>query len=129
MKYWHKELSNIQTDKIGEGCTIHSHVWIGEDVAIGRGCQIQAFAYIPSGVHIGDHCLIAPHVCFTNHKHAQVQEDFTPEVTVVESNVTIGANATILPGIRIGEGALIGAGAVVTKDVPNGATVVGNPAG
>lgn len=126
-KIWHKELSNIGKCTIGNNCTIHSHVWIGDDVLIGDGCRIQAFAFIPTGVEIGDNVFIGPHVCFTNDKNPPSARAHW-QYTIVMKGVSIGANATILPGIFIGEGARVGAGAVVTKDVMPYTTVVGNPA-
>jgi acetyltransferase-like isoleucine patch superfamily enzyme len=122
---WHPELSVILTDAIEPGCTIHAFVWIGKGVRIGAGSKVQAFAFIPEGVTIGRNVFIGPHACFTNDK-------YPPSVdwleTIVEDDVSIGAGAVILPGITIQTGATVGAGAVVTKDVPAGVTVKGNPA-
>jgi acetyltransferase-like isoleucine patch superfamily enzyme len=125
IKYWHKELSNIGNCLIGEGSIIHSHVWIGDRVKIGERCRIQAFAFIPTGVRLGNDVFIGPHVCFTNDKYPPSNEW---EVTIVEDYVSIGAGAVILPGVTLGTGCKIGAGAVVTKNVPAGETWVGNPA-
>lgn len=125
VKFWHKHLSNIGDCVIGDGSIVHSHVWIGDRVSIGKRCKIQAFAFIPTGVRIGHDVFIGPHVCFTNDKHPPSPD---LQITTVGNHASIGANATILPGITIGEGAKIGAGAVVTKDVPNNMTVCGNPA-
>lgn len=125
-KQYKPELSNVGNyNKIGEDCVIHSHVWIGDDVFIGNRCKIQAFAFIPNGVCISNDVFIGPHVCFTNDKNPP-NGDF--KQTMVEDDVAIGANATILPGVHIGRGAKIGAGAVVTKSVPAGEVWVGNPA-
>jgi acetyltransferase-like isoleucine patch superfamily enzyme len=127
-RIWHPELSNIHPRaNIGEDCVIHSHVWIGGDVYIGNHVKIQAFSFIPDGVVIEDDCFIGPRVTFTN--------DTTPPSgpnnwlqTFVKRGASIGAGAVILPGITLGEGCRVGAGAVVTKDVPPGVVVCGNPA-
>lgn len=119
------ELCNISSLSIGNKARIHSHVWIGSKVTIGNGALIQAFAFIPDGVHIGNRVFIGPHVCFTNDKNPPSQ---VLEETYVENEVRIGANATILPGITLGRRCWIGAGAVVTKDVPAQEMWVGNPA-
>ena len=119
---WHPELSVTLTDDIARDTTIHSHVWIGKRVRIGQRCKVQAFCFIPEGVTIGDDCFIGPRVTFTNDKHPP-SVDW--EETVVESNVSIGAGAIILPGITIGTGAVIGAGALVIHDVAPGAEVKG----
>lgn len=120
--------SNIHASvSIGENCKIHSHVWIGKDVVIGNQCLIQAFAFIPEGVTIKDEVFVGPHVCFTNDKRPP-SFGLHWAITLVKRGASIGANATILPGIVIGEKAVIGAGAVVTKDVPAGEVWVGNPA-
>lgn len=119
------ELSNIQTKHIGQRARVHSHVWIGDKVRIGDDVSIQAFVFIPNGVTIHDMVFIGPHVCFTNDPHPPSEEW---KETIVEDHVSIGANATILPGVRLGKGCKIGAGAVVTKDVKAYQTVVGNPA-
>lgn len=111
---WHPELSVILTDDIGEGSTIHSHVWIGKGVRIGRRTRVQAFAYIPEGVTIGDDCFIGPRATFTNDPHPPSLDWLE---TTVQDGVVIGAGAVILPGVHIGYGAVIGAGAVVTTDV------------
>lgn len=108
--------------KLGTNCKIHHYTWIGDEVVIGNNCKIQAFAFIPNGVTIEDNVFIGPHVCFTNDKHPKAQGDWELKNTVVKKGASIGANATILPGITIGENAMIGAGSVVTKDVPGGKT-------
>lgn len=128
IKIWGREHSNIHPRaEIGPGCTIHSHVWIGEGVVIGRSTKIQAFAYIPTGVVIEDECFIGPHAVFTNDKYPP-SHGRNWEKILVKKGAVIGAGAILLPGITIGEHANVAAGAVVTKDVPEGATVMGNPA-
>jgi UDP-2-acetamido-3-amino-2,3-dideoxy-glucuronate N-acetyltransferase len=126
-KIWHPELSNLLNCVIGERTTIHSHVWIGDNVVIGDDCWVQAFSFIPDGVTIGNHVFIGPRVTFSNDKYPPAKRQDWLE-TIVEDFASIGAGAVILPGVRIGRKAMVGAGAVVTKDVPDGAIVYGNPA-
>jgi|25BtaG_2_1085352.scaffolds.fasta_scaffold12855_3 acetyltransferase-like isoleucine patch superfamily enzyme len=102
-------------------------VYIGDDVKMGENVNYQEFVFIPNGVLIGNNVFIGPHVCFANDKHPPSKGKHWMS-TVVEDNVVIGANTTILPGVTLKEGCVIGAGAVVTKDVERCTTVVGNPA-
>lgn len=124
-KLWKPELSNIGECIIGDNCKIHSHVWIADRVTIGNNCKVQAFAFIPEGVHIGNNVFIGPRVTFTNDKNPPSGEWST---TIVEDFVSIGAGAIILPGITLGTGCRIGAGAVVTKSIPPNVVVCGVPA-
>lgn len=126
-KIYNKEKSQILKCKIGKGCTIHVLVWIGNNVVIGNRVKIQAFCFIPDGVTIEDDVFIGPHVCFTNDKRPPSYGKHWAKI-LVKKGARIGANATILPGIEIGENSLIGAGSVVTKNIPKGETWVGNPA-
>lgn len=128
---------NIYGCEIGDNTKIGSYVEIRENVKIGKNCKIQAFAFLPQGVIIEDEVFIGPHACFINDKipRATVNgrlkeqgEDWKPLTTIVKKGASIGANATILGGITIGENSIVGAGAVVTKDVPANAVVAGNPA-
>lgn len=128
-KIWHPELSNIDDSvEIGYNCKIHSHVWIGEGVRIGNNVKIQAFSFIPSGVIIQDDVFIGPRVTFTNDKYPPSGSKNKWLITIVKRGASIGAGATILPGLLINENARVGAGSVVTKDVPAGVVVCGNPA-
>lgn len=114
---------------IGEDCNICAHTLIENDVLIGNRVTIKSGVYIWDGITIEDDVFIGPCVTFTNDKlprSKKYPEKFS--VTVIKKGASIGANATILPGIIIGEGAMVGAGSVVTKDVPANATVIGNPA-
>lgn len=122
---YHPEKSVILTDKIGKACKIHAPVWIGKHVLIGDNVRVQAFAFIPEGVILEQDVFIGPHVCFTNDKHPP-SDAWLP--TIVRRGASIGAGAIILPGLEIGEKAMVGAGSVVTHDVPPWTTVVGNPA-
>jgi UDP-2-acetamido-3-amino-2,3-dideoxy-glucuronate N-acetyltransferase len=124
---WFENLSNIGNCTIGTGCVIHSHVWIGDGVKIGNRVKIQAFSFIPDGVTIGDDVFIGPRVTFTNDKHPPSYGRGWSG-TIVNDGASIGACATILPGIIIGKNAVIGAGSVVTKSVDDGKTVYGVPA-
>ena len=126
-RIWHREKSVFGNCEIGSNCVIHAPVWIGDGVNIGDYTKVQAFAFIPTGVTIGWKCFIGPHVCFTNDKYPP-SNGKAWEPTIVKDRVSIGAGAIILPGVTIWEDAVIGAGAVVTKDVPDHAIVYGNPA-
>lgn len=137
IKIYHPELVNLYGCTIGSDCIIGSFVEIGKNVKIGKKVKIQAFVYIPEGVTIEDEVFVGPHVCFTNDKYPKSTNsdgslksgaEWDIEQTKVCKGVSIGANATILCGIIIGEGSLIGAGSVVLKDVPPNTIVVGNPA-
>ena len=128
---------NLYECVIGDNSLIATFVEIQKGVVIGKNCKISSHSFICEGVTIEDNVFIGHGVMFTNDKRPRAvnpdgimrgPEDWTLIRTVVKSGASIGSNATILPGIVIGEYALIGAGAVVTKDVPAHSTVVGNPA-
>ena len=121
------DLVNIYECTIGENCNIAAFVEIGKDVTIGYNVQIQAFTFIPKGVKIGNNVFIGPNVTFTNDKYPPSHGRWWLE-TIIKDGVKIGAGALLITGITIGEGAFIAAGAVVTKDVDAGATVMGIPA-
>ncbi len=114
---------------IGENCNINDHTFIENDVIIGNNVTIKSGVYIWDGVRLADNVFIGPNVTFTNDlqpRSKQYPESF--EKTVVEEGASIGANSTIIAGNRIGKYAMIGAGSVVTKDVPDHSLWYGNPA-
>ncbi|BBP43097.1 acyltransferase [Thiosulfativibrio zosterae] len=147
IKYKIHPLADVQTNKIGEGTTIWQFSVVLKQAQIGANCNINALTLIENDVIIGDNVtvksgvqiwdglriennvFIGPNVTFTN--------DFTPRSkqrpaeflkTIIKHQASIGASATIIGGLTIGAYAMIGAGSVVTKDVPNYALVYGNPA-
>ena len=114
---------------IGKNCNICDGVFIENDVFVGDNVTIKCGVQLWDGVTIKDDVFIGPNVTFSNDKFPrskQYPEKFAS--TIIEHGASIGANATILPGIVIGKGAMVGAGAVVTCSVPPYATVIGNPA-
>lgn len=119
---------NLYRCKIGRNCKIDAYVYVEGGVVIGNNCKIRPHVFIPSGVAIGDDVFIAPGVIFTNDKYPRARGEWKLLQIRVKRGASIGAGAVILPGVTIGENALIGAGSVVTKDVPNNAVVAGNPA-
>ena len=119
---------NLYKCMIGKDCKIDAFVYIEEGVEIGDECKIRPFTFIPTGVKIGNRVFIGPNVTFTNDKYPKVKGEWELKEAIIESDVSIGAGATILPGIKIGKNAVIGAGAVVTKDVHEGTIVAGHSA-
>lgn len=115
--------------QIGEGCIVSKDVYIDHAVKIGDHCKIQNSVSVYHGVEIGNDVFVGPNACFTNDK---VPRAFNTEWKITETHigngVSIGANATIVCGITIGEYAMVAAGSVVTKDVPPYTLVMGNPA-
>jgi acetyltransferase-like isoleucine patch superfamily enzyme len=137
VRIYHPQLVNLYGCDIGDGCNIGAFVEIRKTVKVGKNVKIQAFAFIPEGITIEDGVFIGPHVCFTNDYYpAAVNPDGSPQTaddweltpTLVKQGASIGANATILCGVTIGEHALVGCGSVVTRDVPPYAIVAGVPA-
>jgi len=128
-KIWHF-CHVMQRAEIGDNCVIGQNCFIAPHVVIGNGCKIQNNVSLYSGVILQDNVFIAPSVVFTNviNPRADIERKHEFAQTIVGEGATIGANATILCGITIGYYAFVGAGAVVTKDVPPYALVVGNPA-
>jgi UDP-2-acetamido-3-amino-2,3-dideoxy-glucuronate N-acetyltransferase len=133
----HPELVNLYGCTIGDGCKIASFVEIQRGVVLGRNVKVEAFAFIPSGVTIEDGVFIGPHVCFTNDRFPRAvdatgqllsSEDWIITPTLVGKGASIGANATIICGVTIGERAMVAAGATVTHDVPADTLVRGTPA-
>ena len=123
-----RDFVNLYGCRIGKGCRIAAYVEIQRGVTVGDRCKVEAFAFIPTGVTIENDVFIGPHACFTNDRVPKAIGDWEVVPTLVKKGASIGANATIICGITVGENALVGAGAVVTKDVPPNAIVVGAPA-
>jgi len=128
---------NLYECTIGDNCMIGTFVEITSNVVIGNSVKIQSHSFICEGVTIEDGAFVGHHVVFVNDKYPKAvkenmepmtKSDWTLQKTLVQKYASIGSNATILGGITIGTHALIGAGSVVTKDVPDYAIVVGNPA-
>ena len=119
---------NLYKCKIGKNCKIDAFVYVEEGVVIGDNCKIRPFVFVPTGVTIEDDVFVGPNVSFTNDKHPTVKGEWKLLRTRIRKGASIGANSVILPGVTIGEEALVGAGSVVTKDVPSRVVVAGNPA-
>jgi len=127
-KIHHPELVNIYGAKIGKDCVVGCFVEIGPGVIVGDRCRIQSKVFIPQGVTIGDDVFIGPDVTFLNDKKPPSKNKEHWCEVFVEDGVSIGGGALILPGVRLEKGCVVGAGAVVTKNVAPGDTVVGIPA-
>jgi UDP-2-acetamido-3-amino-2,3-dideoxy-glucuronate N-acetyltransferase len=128
-KIWH--FSKVQAGaSVGEGCNIGQNVVVGPGAVVGNRCKIQNNISIYTGVTLEDGVFCGPSMVFTNvyNPRAEIPKMDEARPTLVKRGATIGANATIVCGHTIGRYAFVGAGAVVTKDVPDHALVVGNPA-
>ena len=119
----------LERARIGADCNICAHVFIEDDVVIGDRVTFKSGVQLWNGVRLGDDVFVGPNVSFTNDRlprSRQRQSDYIQ--TIVEAGASIGAGSVILPGLTIGSRALVGAGAVVTKDVLPRSVVCGNPA-
>jgi UDP-2-acetamido-3-amino-2,3-dideoxy-glucuronate N-acetyltransferase len=131
------DLVNLYGCRIGAGTRIGPFVEIQRDATVGERCKISSHSFICSGVTIEDEVFLGHGVMFTNGLYPkaanadgslQTEDDWTMVPTLVRKRASIGSNATIVAGVEIGEGALVAAGAVVTRDVPAHAIVAGVPA-
>lgn len=114
---------------IGENCNINCNVFIENDVTIGNNVTIKSGVQVWDGVHIEDDVFIGPNVTFTNDKIPRSKQfPKVYEKTIIKKGASIGANATIIAGNTIGKYSLVGAGSVVTKNIPDRTVWVGNPA-
>lgn len=119
----------FENAQIGASCNICAHTLIESDVIIGNNVTVKSGVYIWDGTRIENNVFIGPNATLTNDRMPRSKK--YPEKfygITLKNGCSIGANATILPGITVGENAMVGAGTVVTKDVPANAVVVGNPA-
>ena len=134
---FHPELVNLYGCRIGDQTRIGAFVEIQKDAVVGRLCKVSSHTFICEGVLIEDEVFIGHGVMFTNDRYPRATNedgvllsdaDWTVIPTTVKRRASIGSNATIIAGVTIGEGSLVGAGAVVTRDVPDYAIVAGVPA-
>ncbi len=146
MDYFKHELAVVETASVGQGtrvwafahilpgakigadCNVCDHTFIENDVVIGDRVTIKCGVQLWDGLRLEDDVFVGPNATFTNDRFPRSRNDHALAITTVKAGASIGANATILPGITIGKYALVGAGAVVTRDVPAWAIVAGNPA-
>jgi len=127
VKIWQEELVNLYGCEIGDDTKIGAFVEIGKGVVIGKRCLIQAYVFLCDGVTIEDDVFVGPGVKFSNDKYPpSYGKHWMP--TKVYKGASIGLNCTIVCGVTIGKYAMIGAGAVVTKNIPPYAIAYGNPA-
>lgn len=119
----------VEGSIIGKNCNICAHTLVEGDVVIGDNVTIKSGVFIWDGTRIDSNVFIGPNATFTNdiYPRSKVYPDGFKGITVKEG-ASIGANATLLPGVTIGVNAMVGAGSVITKDVPANAVVIGNPA-
>ena len=128
-KIWH--FCHLMTGcEVGENCILGQNVMIGSKVVIGNGVKIQNNVSVYEGVVLEDEVFVGPSAVFTNviNPRSAIERKHEFKKTIVKKGATIGANATILPGVIIGEEAMVGAGAVVIHSIPDRVIVVGNPA-
>jgi len=135
-RIWHH--CHVRTGAtIGVDCTLGYGVYVDAGVVIGNRCKLQNRVSVYRGVTIEDGVFVGPHVTFTNDKHPRAvtpdarpvtDSDWTVLPTVVQAGASIGAGAVILPGVTIGHWAMVAAGAIVSRDVPDHGLVAGNPA-
>ena len=119
----------LEEVKIGKNCNINAHTFIENNVSIGNNVTVKCGVYIWENTYIEDDVFIGPNVTFTNDKYPKSK--IKPKKflkTTLKKGCSIGANSTILPGLTIGENCIVGAGSVVTKNIPSNKTVIGNPA-
>ncbi len=128
---------NLYGCEIGEGSKIGTFVEIQKNATIGKNCKISTHTFICEGVQIEDNCFIGHNVTFINDKYPrstnddgsmQTEADWKVVKTIIKKGASIGSSSTILCGVTIGENAIVGAGSVVTKDVPPRTIVAGVPA-
>jgi len=128
---------NLYGCEVGDGTKIGAFVEIQKNATVGRNCKISSHTFVCEGVTIEDEVFIGHGVTFINDPYPrsttpggqlQTEADWQVEKTLVRKGASVGSGATILCGVTIGERAIVGAGAIVTKDVPDGAIVAGNPA-
>jgi len=128
---------NLYGCSVGDGTRIGTFVEVQKNAAIGKNCKIQSHTFICEGVHIEDDVFIGHNVTFINDKYPratnpsgglQIEADWKVVTTRIKKGASIGSSVTILCGVTVGEGAIVGAGSVVTKDVAAGVIVAGNPA-
>lgn len=137
VRIFHPEQVNIFGCTIGDGTTIGPFVEIQANVIVGALCKISSHSFLCSGVQLADEVFIGHGVMFTNDRFPRATsadgrlksaDDWVCEPTKVGRRAAIGSGATILPGVEIGANAIVGAGSVVTRDVPADTVVAGNPA-
>jgi acetyltransferase-like isoleucine patch superfamily enzyme len=128
---------NLYGCEVGDDTKIGAFVEIQKNASVGRRCKISSHTFICEGVTIEDEVFVGHNVAFINDSYPrattdsgslQTESDWKVEKTIVKTGASIGSGATILANVTIGERAIVGAGAVVTRDVPAGAIVAGNPA-
>ena len=112
---------------LGNGCLVGTNVVIDDNCTIGDNCSFQTGAYIPTGTKIGNRVFLGPNVSLTNDK-TPLRSEYNPEPIIIGDDVTVGSNATIMPGLTLEEGAFVAGGAVVTKNVPAWHLAKGCPA-
>jgi UDP-2-acetamido-3-amino-2,3-dideoxy-glucuronate N-acetyltransferase len=137
VKIFHPSLVNLYGCRIGDDTKVGSFVEVQKNARIGARCKISSHTFVCEGVVIDDEVFVGHGVMFINDRYpqaanvdgsVQTEVDWVVEPTRVKKRASIGSNATVLCGVSIGEGALVGAGAVVTRDVPDFAIVAGVPA-
>lgn len=114
--------------EIGKDCNICDHVFIENDVIVGDRVTIKCGVQLWDGLRIEDDVFIGPNVTFANDVFPRSKEKFLIEQTIIKRGASIGANATILPGVIVGENSMIGAGSLVNKNVSENTVVAGHPA-
>lgn len=113
---------------IGKNCNICSHCFIENDVKVGNDVTIKAGIYLWDGIEVGDNVFIGPNVVFTNDLYPRSKQFKAPVKTIIEKGVSLGANSTILTGIKLGQYAMTGIASVVTRDLKSYGLYYGNPA-